>query len=174
MAVSWPSFTPSVQVAPPEELDAALLDELEALDDEDDALLDDEDDALLELLEDEDEDDEDDALLELLEDDEDEDPLATHTLAVQVWLVPHSLLVTHCTQRPLPLQYDPPLDVHGVPALSGGKTGFPAEQAPVVQSLEGVGTSLSSTYDVVPPWPSHTTTWQSPGVCIAMAVPIIV
>jgi hypothetical protein len=131
-------------VAPPVVPELELLDELELLE-----LLE-----LLDVLE----------LLELL-------PLLVHTLLMH-WLLPQSAFEAHCTQLPAPSQTVPPLETHGVSAAFGIWIGTLAVHAPVVQSLVAAGTSVVSVTVVVPPMPSQTICWQSPGIWMESAVPM--
>jgi hypothetical protein len=68
---------------------------------------------------------------------------------------------------PCALHMKPPVDVgvgHVMPVLTV-VDGMPFVQCPVWQSLPYVGTSALSATDMVPPFPSHSIVWQSPGVC---------
>jgi hypothetical protein len=159
---------------PPDEL---LLDEaLELADDEELALLEDDDELLLDALLDDDALDEDDAVLDededaLVEDDELEVPV-THMLATHCCMLAQSPATTHATQCPTPSHTLPPFETQGVLASFAGKMGIPELHAPVRQSLVDTGTLVSSVWGTIPPWPSQTTFWHVPGVCIDTGVPI--
>jgi hypothetical protein len=63
------------------------------------------------------------------------------------------------------------LALHVVSAALFGCAGTPALQVSLVQGLpSSAGTSLLSATEVVPPWPSQTTVWQSPVVWLAVGV----
>lgn len=73
----------------------------------------------------------------------------------------------HCTQAPTPSHVTPPLWLQGVSAGSGVEEAVPLAQAPEAHSFVDVGMSVSSAMVAVPPTPSQTASWQSPGVCSA-------
>lgn len=93
-------------------------------------------------------------------------PLVQVRTAHSVSVPAQSLAVRQPTQAPLASQTPPG---HEVPACTGGLLGTPLVQTPVVQSVEA-GLSVLSICVMVPPFPSQTTTWQSPGVCDASGV----
>jgi hypothetical protein len=84
----------------------------------------------------------------------------------------HSLAVLHCTHAPMPSQYFEP--EHTVSIAEGGFAGTPFEQTSSVHSTPSTGLSPLSATLFVAPFPSHTTFWQSPALCAAVAVPTAV
>ena len=84
----------------------------------------------------------------------------------------HSLAVLHCTHAPMPSQYFEP--EHTVSIAEGGFAGTPFEQTSSVHSTPSTGLSPLSATLLVAPFPSHTTFWQSPALCAAVAVPTAV
>jgi hypothetical protein len=82
------------------------------------------------------------------------------------------VVASHATQVPAPSQTLPPFWVHAVPAGLAGCDGVPPVQASVVHWLpSSAGRSVSSATVVVPPCPSQTVCWQSPGVWLDVGVP---
>lgn len=92
---------------------------------------------------------------------------------MHTWLLLQSAVVLHATHCPALVpegspQTVPPFAVHA-PA-TGVRTGMPIEQESATQGFMSSGTSVSSAIVVVPPFPSHTTSMQSPGVWLAVGV----
>jgi hypothetical protein len=97
-------------------------------------------------------------------------------MQVRVW---HSVSVpgqvvawTHWTQEPLPLHTLPV--PQAMPAGALFMVTDPIEQPGTVQGLVGAGTSMLSKTMLTAPMPLHTFFLQSPGVCMAVAVPAAV
>jgi hypothetical protein len=80
----------------------------------------------------------------------------------------HWLFIVQPVQLPLPSQTS--AFPQAVPWGLGVVRGAPIEQVPAAQSAPA-GRSVSSAMEWVPPAPSHTTFWQSPGVCVVITVP---
>ena len=74
-------------------------------------------------------------------------------------------------QVPVALQKRPEPWLQAVPAGALGFDGAPAVQTSCVHWLPSFGRSLLSAAVAIPPEPSHTLDWQSPGVCAAIGVP---
>src|SRR5262245_20540161 len=88
-----------------------------------------------------------------------------------VWLG-QSAGLTHCTQLPIPSHLMPLGVLHATPAATLTMSGVPLVQTPVAHGFVDFGRSVSSAVEIVPPFPSHRTFWQSPAVCIGTTVPI--